>query len=146
MNRIIFSLFSLLFSLILFILPAFGQDLSSDLNRKFSKYSLVQLDSAAILRKVDKNEEALIGSFQVNLNTNNLFSNRLIASETPATVKPVKGKLKGSSNTEKPIMRFSVTAPGIFLEVPMAAQLSHNLELPEINLFLPITMMTGRQI
>lgn len=34
------------------------------------------------------------------LETNGLFSNRLIASETPATVKPVKGKLIGFSDSE----------------------------------------------
>jgi hypothetical protein len=96
MNRIIV----LLFSLILFFLPAFGQDLNTDLNRKFKKYNLVQLDSAAILKKVDKSETALIGEFQAYLETNGLFSNRLIASEGAATVKPVKGKLKGFSDSD----------------------------------------------
>jgi hypothetical protein len=96
MNRII----GLLFSLVLFFLPAFGQDLNTELNRKFTKYSLVQLDSTTILRKVDKNEIALIGTFPVYLETNNLFSNRLIASEAPATVKPVKGKIVGFGNSE----------------------------------------------
>lgn len=96
MNRII----GLLFSLVLFFLPAFGQDLNTDLNRKFTKYSLVQLDSTTILRKVDKNEIALIGNFQLYLETNGLFSNRLIASQFPATVKPVKGKLKGLSDSD----------------------------------------------
>jgi len=96
MNRIIV----LLFSLITFILPAFGQDLNTDLNRKFTKYSLTQLDSTAILKKVDKNEVALIGTFLVYLETNGLFSNRLIASEAPATVKPVKGKLIGFTNSD----------------------------------------------
>ena len=100
MNRIILLIFSLIFSLILFILPTFGQDLSTDLNRKFTKHSLTQLDSQAILKKVDKNEPVLIETFLVYLETNNLFSNRLIGSETPATVKPVKGKLIGFSNSE----------------------------------------------
>lgn len=96
MNRILI----LLFSLILFFLPAYGQNLKADLDKKFKKYTLVALDSKAIQKKIDKNEEALIGNFQAYLETNHLFSNRLIASETPATVKPVKGKLKGFGKSE----------------------------------------------